>query len=221
MARKPRRYQIERSLVFHIINRGILKQAIFHDEEDFSAFVESVYRYVSRAGASVYHWCLMNNHYHIVMELPDPTELSKVVGGWQHVYAVRYHRRYQTAGKLFQSRFKSQAIEKGPYLMACGRYVEQNPVRAGLCERAWDWIWSSAKFYVEGKPDLLTTLDPLWEGSDGEVYKRWLMEQLPQEEKLFRSSKEVVGGPRLQKELLRRSGRLVRRGKGRRFKEIK
>jgi hypothetical protein len=55
MARKPRRYQIERSLVFHIINRGILKQTILHDEEDFSAFVESVYRWVSRAGASVYH----------------------------------------------------------------------------------------------------------------------------------------------------------------------
>jgi len=107
MARKPRRYLIERSLVFHIINRGILKQTIFHDEEDFSVFVDSVYRYVNRAGASVYHWCLMSNHYHIVMELPDPAELSKIVGGWQHVYAVRYHRRYQTAGKLFQSRFKS------------------------------------------------------------------------------------------------------------------
>jgi hypothetical protein len=126
-----------------------------------------------------------------------------------------------TFGRLFQSRFKSQAIEKQLYLLACGRYVEQNPVRAGLCERAWDWVWSSAKFYVEGKSDPLTTLDPLWEGSDGEAYKRWLIEQLLEEEGLFRSGKEVVGGPQLRKELLRRSGRMVRRGKGRRLKAIK
>jgi len=86
-----------------------------------------------------------------------------MVGGWQHVYAVRYHRKYQTAGRLFQGRFKSQAIEKERYLLACGRYVEQNPVRAGLCAHAWHWPWSSAGFYAEGKRDALTVLDPLWQ----------------------------------------------------------
>jgi len=163
MARTPRHHQIEKSVIFHVVNRGILKQTIFHDHGDLSTFVACVSRYVARAGACVYHWCLIPNHYHMVIELPWPAGLSRMVGGWQHVYAVRYHRKYQTAGRLFQGRFKSQAIEKERYLLACGRYVEQNPVRAGLCAHAWHWPWSSAGFYAEGKRDALTVLDPLWQ----------------------------------------------------------
>ena len=213
MARKARQYQTESSLIFHIVNRGVLKQTIFHDDTDFATFVESVYRYVSYSGVSVYHWCLIPNHYHIVMELPEPTGLSKIVGGWQQVYAVKYHRRHNTAGRLFQSRFKSQAIEKVRYLLACGRYVEQNPVRAGLCEHPWQWPWSSAKFYVEGRRDPLAVHDPLWRTSTGEAYKEWLMEQLPEEDKLFRSGRELIGGHELRRRLLRRSGRLQSRRK--------
>ena len=157
----------------------------------------------------------MGNHYHILLELPDPTQLSKIVGNWQHVYAVRYHQRYDTAGRFFQSRFKSQAIEKEAYLLACGRYIEQNPVRADLCFHAWDWPWSSARFYVKNESDPLTVCDPLWQDSNSESYKKWLADRSPEDEQLFASARDIIGGAQFRRDLLRKSGRIVRRGKGR------
>lgn len=218
MPRNPRRYQLQRSLIFHVINRGILKQPIYHEESDFFLFLETLKRYIDREKAFIYHWCLMPNHYHIVMELLDPLVLSKIVGGWQQVYAVKYHRRYQTAGRLFQNRFKSQAIEKESYLLACGRYVERNPVRAGLCEKPWEWPWSSAKFYVEGKDDLITTPDPMWKEKTSEEYIGWLMQDSPEDEKLFKSNIKIVGREEFQKRLLQKNGRLIWHRTGRRRK---
>ncbi len=217
--RLPRRYQIEKSLIFHVINRGIMKQTIFKDAEDYVAFIKTVMRYSTEASASIYHWCLMPNHYHILIELSNPSTLSKMVGGWQHVYAVRYHHRHNTAGRFFQGRFKSQAIEKERYLLACGRYVELNPVRAGLCQFPWEWPWSSATFYVEGRRDLLTTYDPLWKDKGPEDYREWLLAGCPKDEKkLFSSSSQIIGGEGFRNELRLARGRLKRRGRGRRSK---
>lgn len=218
MPRQPRKYQVRKSLVFHIINRGVLKQTIFHDEKDFQQFIDLVSRYARKEDARIYHWCLMHNHYHVLLEIPDPLYLSKIVGGWQQVYAVKYHNRHRTAGRLFQSRFKCQAVDKELYLMACGRYIEQNPIRADLCEHAWEWSWSSAGFYVEGTSDPLTSRNPQWENRTIEEYRLWIEERSSDDEKLFRSARDVIGGEELQKGLLREAGRFVRKRKGRRCK---
>ena len=216
MSRKPRRHQTDKSLLYHIINRGILKQVIFHDENDFFEFKNIIRRYINRAKAMVYHWCLMDNHYHIVMELPQPERISKVVGGIQQVYTMTYHKKYKTAGKLFQNRFKSQAIEKELYLLACGRYVEQNPVRAGLCRQAWDWEWSSAKCYVNREDDNLTTANPYFNVKDKDSYKDWLMDERPEEGELFKSSSAIIGDIDYRNNVVLRRGHFVRRGRGRR-----
>lgn len=214
MSRKPRKYQINRSLIFHVINRGILKQEIFHDEQDFRLFIEIVYQYIKKEGVKVYHWCLMNNHYHIVLEITDTHKLSKLVGGWQQVYAVKYHKRYNTAGKLFQNRFKSQAIEKETYLLYCGRYVERNPVRAGICKTPWNWPWSSAGFYVYNKKDPLTTADPLWTILEKESYRSFLSEK-SENDKLFKGSLPIVGSKDFSNKFLVNDNRVIVRGRGR------
>jgi putative transposase len=211
-----RSVQISKSGLFHVLNRGILKQTIFHAIEDYSSFFETLRRYAMRSQAAVYHWCLMPNHYHVVLELRETKELSKLVGGLQQVYAVGYHKRHETAGRLFQSRFKSQAIQKETYLLACGRYVEQNPVRAGLCNHAWDWPWSSARFYVTGQADRLTTLDPLWGDRAMDAYMSWLEQRSEGQEELFASSTEFVGDEHFRARLHRVGGRLTHRGPGRR-----
>ncbi len=218
MPRISRENQIWKSFTFHIINRGVLKQTIFHDERDYLAFLAAVSRYARKAGAKVYHWCLMDNHYHLLLELPNPLDVSKMVGCWQQVYAVNYHRRYRTAGQFFQSRFKSQAIEKESYLVSCGRYIEQNPVRAGFCQRAWEWPWSSAGFYAMGTADLLTSRNPQWEGIEVETYRQWLQEQSTEHEQMFRSARETIVGPDMGRLLLRESGRYMPRRRGRRPK---
>jgi len=215
MARVSRSFQLRKSITFHVLNRGVLKQPIFHDEQDYLVFLKTLKRYISKLNAKIYHWCLMPNHYHIVIEPAAAEALSKLIGGVQQVYAVKYHRRYNTAGRLFQSRFKSQAIDKDLYLLACGRYVERNPVRAGLCQNAWEWAWSSASFYAKGKLDSVTSPDPTLRGKSGEQYVEWLRQECSSEEEMLRSNKEVIGSDAFQNKIVRRHGRLIQHRRGR------
>lgn len=208
MPRKARQYQTEKSFIFHIINRGILRQDIFHDAQDNSYFLKTLSRYKQTHAFSIYHWCLIPNHYHLVAEFSQPNIISKIIGACQQIYVLYYHRKYRTAGKLFQNRFKSQAIEKAQYLFACGRYVELNPVRAKLAKNAWDWQWSSAKFYVNGEADDLTTVDPEWKDSDTQSYKKWLLDfqAAEVENEIFSSSKSIIGGENFKRRLIMEDG---------------
>lgn len=218
MPRKPRTYQLEYSLVYHILNRGVIKQTIFHDEEDLAQFLSLIQGYKERFSFQVYHWVVMSNHYHLVMELAQPRDLSKIIGPIQQIYAAYHHRRHRTAGQLFQSRYKSQAIEKGSYLLACGRYVECNPVRAGIVKLPWDHQSSSCRYYVFNESDGLTQPNPEWIGTNGtsDDYRKWLLEdKAKQEERLFRSDTPVIGSSDFQKKLISANGRLYLRNRGR------
>lgn len=75
------------------MNRGILGQDIFHDTQDVDSFIESVARYIRRFEIAASHWCLMHNHYHLILKLNDHRILSKIAGGLQQIYARRYHTR--------------------------------------------------------------------------------------------------------------------------------
>jgi REP element-mobilizing transposase RayT len=216
MARKARFYQLEKSLIYHVINRGVICQTIFHGQEDVNKLLSLMKLYQKRFNFKIYHWCVMNNHYHLVVELRDSKKLSKIIGAIQQLYALYHHRRYQTTGRLFQSRFKSQAIEKVNYLLACARYVERNPVRAGLVKLPWEWPWSSAHYFVLGKEDGITQPNPEWNG-DVNTYQKWLLleEEAKEEEKIFRSSKEVIGSEEFLKKLTVIAGRFYLKGRGR------
>ena len=197
MPRLPRSTQIQRSVIFHTINRGILRQEIFHNNDDARLFLNTLKKYQTKFLFSLYHWCLMPNHYHLVLELQNGQHLSKIIGACQQIYAQYYHRKYKTAGKLFQNRFKSQAIEKEKYLLACGRYVERNPLRAGLVKLPWEWQWSSAKFYALNEDDSVTTQNPLWPGprNNQADYQKWLTDTFNAEEetKIFRNAASMIG----------------------------
>jgi putative transposase len=209
MPRKPRREQLGEAPVYHVVNRGILRQTIFHDRADCDQFMSVIRQYKQKEGFRLYHWCLMGNHYHLVLELPEPSRITKIVGGLQQVYAWHYHRRHGTAGKLFGSRFKSQVIDREAYLLACGRYVERNPVRAKLAENAWEWEQSSAKFYVLGQADAVTDRDQMWAGREGREYAEWLSEEASSETKLFRSAETVVSNKPKDGRNRIRDGRIV------------
>ena len=215
MPRRARKHQLGRALTYHIMNRGILGQDIFHDTQDVDSFIESVAVYIRRFEISVYHWCIMHNHYHLILKLNDYRILSKIAGGLQQIYARKYHKRYNTAGRFFQNRFKSQAIEQSSYLLACGRYVERNPVRAGLVAAPWEWPWSSARFYALGNEDPIITEDPELRGmglagpGGRMAYREWLMddEKATSEEKYFRRNADVVGSDGFLRSMGRRGRR--------------
>jgi putative transposase len=216
MPRNPRKYQISNSSFYHIVNRGVLRQTIFHDKQDAREFVGIIKQYKTREEIEIYHWCLMGNHYHLVLKMRKPERISKLIGGIQQVYAQYYHKRYHTAGRLFGSRFKSQVIEDESYLLVCGRYVERNPVRAGLIKNPWDWSESSALYYVLGKKDAITDKNPHWADGNAEEYKQWLLKETEQEVELFHGTGTIIKSKDESSNRLIIDGRVVGHKKGKR-----
>ncbi|MFU8781417.1 MAG: transposase, partial [Kiritimatiellia bacterium] len=149
----------QRALCYHVMNRGMNRQRIFSDDKDRAHFTRTVAKYKTLCGAKIYHWCWMANHYHILVEIVHD-DLRNFAGGIQQVYAQYHHARHDGCGVFWQGRFKSRPVEIGSYLVSCGRYIERNPVRAGLIGNAWDYRWSSASCYVKGTVDGVTDENP-------------------------------------------------------------
>ena len=149
----------QQALCYHVLNRGVNRQTIFEDDQDRETFLQLAQDYKVICGARVYHWVWMGNHFHMLVEVVH-ANLRGFAGGLQQAYAQYHHARHGTSGVFWQNRFKSPPVEIGPYLVSCGRYIERNPVRAGLVPTAWTYAWSSAAHYVEGRNDGLTDTNP-------------------------------------------------------------
>jgi REP element-mobilizing transposase RayT len=140
MPRRPRRDLPDG--IFHVTSRGVARAAIVHDERDYLALRYQLTEVTRKFGWSLFGYCLMPNHYHLILET-ERELLSAGMHRLNFLYAQRFNRRYDRAGHLFQSRFSSYVIESDAHLVAAIAYVRDNPVRAGLCERASDWPWVS------------------------------------------------------------------------------
>jgi len=216
MPRKARNFQ--HALCYHVMNRGLNRQDIFVDDDDRRRFTERVVEYVALADAKIYHWVWMDNHYHALVEVAN-ANLRTFAGRLQQSYAQDYHARHGTSGVFWQGRFKSKPVEIGEYLVRCGRYIERNPVRAGIVDKAEDYPWSSARFYVTGKADSVTTANP-YMGADKAYFSRSEYGQIlasgtDDEWMAERHSARVLGSMEFAGTLKREDGRF-RRKKGRR-----
>ena len=157
MPRIGRIYQ--RALCYHVMNRGVNCGPLFSDDDDREYMNGLVVEYKEICGAKVYHWVWMGNHYHMLVEVVYEN-LRGFVGGIQQAYAQYHHARHNGSGVFWQGRFKSKPVEIGPYLVSCGRYIERNPVRAGLAGIASEYRWSSAAAYVKKVMDRVTDENP-------------------------------------------------------------
>jgi putative transposase len=128
--------------IWHIHNRGVARGDIFRDDDDRLTFLATLAEAVRRFRWVIHQYALMTNHFHILLETPEPT-LSRGMKWLAGKYAQRFNRRHDRVGPLFQGRFKSHLVEKETYLLELMRYIALNPVRAGLVERAEDYRWSS------------------------------------------------------------------------------
>jgi REP element-mobilizing transposase RayT len=128
--------------VVHVIARGNERGPIVRDDHDRQAFLSIFARAVARYEWLCHTYCLMDNHYHLLLEVP----LGNLPIGMRHVngvYAQRYNRRYERSGHLFQARYRSILVEKDAHLLSVSRYIVLNPVRAGIVQRPEDYPWSS------------------------------------------------------------------------------
>ena len=128
---------------YHLITRGNQRKQVFFDDSDYRAYLTRLKRYKARHKISVYGFCLMPNHIHILAQPAEDKDLSKFMHGLSRSYTAYFNRRYGKVGYLWQGRFKSKVIAKDNYLVDCVQYIEHNPVMANIAKAAGEYNWSS------------------------------------------------------------------------------
>ena len=154
---RPLRIEFAGAL-YHVTSRGNGRQQIYFTDDDRSAFLGVLGEGVARFGWLCHAYCLMTNHYHLLVETPH-ANLSQGMRQLNGVYTQYVNRTHRRVGHLFQGRFKGILVDKESYLLELARYVVLNPVRAGMVADAGDWPWSSYRGSVgaEIAPAFLTT----------------------------------------------------------------
>jgi REP element-mobilizing transposase RayT len=122
--------------------RGNARERIYWDDEDRQRFLDGLSRVCGRFDWILWAYCLMDNHYHLLVETEQPT-LSRGMREVNGTYSQSFNRRYGRVGHVLQGRYKAILVDKDAYLTELQRYIVLNPVRAGLCGGAGDWRWSS------------------------------------------------------------------------------
>jgi putative transposase len=138
---RPLRVEYEGAL-YHVTSRGNAGAKIFLDDTDRARFLEILAIVVKRFGWICHAYCLMDNHFHLLVETPMPN-LSQGMKHLNGVYTQWFNRRHRRSGHLVQGRFKSVVVEKESYLLELARYIVLNPVRGKMARSARDWPWSS------------------------------------------------------------------------------
>lgn len=139
----PRRPRLEyANAIYHATSRGVHKSPIFRDEADRASLLSIAASSFGLCDVQVFAYCLMGNHYHFVLQTRQPN-LSALMHRINSTYSAAFNRRHGLSGALFESRFKALHVDRDAYLLQVCRYVDRNPVRAGLVPSAADWRWSS------------------------------------------------------------------------------
>jgi len=138
---RPLRIEYEGAL-YHVTSRGNAQSDIYLSDDDRDMFLSVLSHVVDRFGWICHAYCLMSNHFHLMIETPKGN-LSRGMRQLNGMYTQRFNRAHGRVGHLFQGRFKSIVVDKDAYLLELSRYIVRNPVTAGMVKDAGDWPWSS------------------------------------------------------------------------------
>jgi len=145
----------------HVTQRGNRREPVFFTDEDRRAYLGWLREYAEKHGVEVLAYCLMTNHVHLVAVPTGEDSLHRMLKPLHMRYAQRMNRARGWSGHLWQGRFFSSALDE-PHFFGAVRYVERNPVRAGMVSRAEDYRWSSAAAHCGLRADLLLTVESPW-----------------------------------------------------------
>ena len=153
----PRTSRItSKTSVYHIMLRSINRQQIFYDEEDYRHFQELLLRYKTICGYSLYAYCIMGNHVHLLIKTgKEPLDtIFRRIGG---AFVYWYNMKYERTGHLFQDRYKSEPVNDEKYFWTVLRYILRNPVAAGICSSPARYPYSSAAEYMISEKTITDT----------------------------------------------------------------
>lgn len=148
---RPRR-AADGGLVYHVLNRANARMPIFEKPEDYAAFLRILEEAVERTRTRLLAYCVLSNHWHLVVWPKADGELSRFVGWLTLTHTQRWHahRRSTGSGHVYQGRFKSFPVQEDKHFFTVCRYVERNALRANLVRRAEDWPWGSLSRWLQG-----------------------------------------------------------------------
>ena len=142
----------------HVIQRGNRQQPIFFSDNDRRKYLALLAKNCTDHAVRCLAWCLMSNHIHLVLVPPSADALRAVLSRTHTSYAQRINLREGVSGHLFQGRYASYPMDAAHFAIAV-RYIENNPIKAGLVGSEEQWLWSSARAHITGAPDGLTDLE--------------------------------------------------------------
>jgi putative transposase len=157
----------------HVLSRGNDRKEIFSKPGDYQVFLLIVKNYLGKFEVRPTNYCLMPNHLHFLFFVKKANDLSKFMQAVLQVYANYHRKEYNSVGFLYQNRFKSLLIQDQAYLLECARYMDRNPLRAGLVTEVASWPWSSFSYYANGiKDGIINTENPAFLALAPSVEKR-------------------------------------------------
>ncbi|OGX28356.1 MAG: hypothetical protein A3B78_01690 [Omnitrophica WOR_2 bacterium RIFCSPHIGHO2_02_FULL_67_20] len=143
--------------------RGNNRQSLFQDQAAFQYFLDRLASMKELYPTKIFHYCLMSNHIHLLVQAIEGPNLSKFMHGLLWGFARWFQRRSSYIGHVWQGRYKNPFIADELYFMEVGRYIERNPLRAGLVTQLEQYPWSSYGYYAHGAKDPLVDEDPYYE----------------------------------------------------------
>lgn len=144
----------------HITQRGNRRQQTFFCDDDYAVYIDLMAEWCGKYNVAIWAWCLMPNHVHLIAVPETEDGLARAIGEAHRRYTRMINFREKWRGHLWQERFASFPMDEN-YLLAAARYVEMNPVAAGIAERPNDYPWSSAKAHLDAQDDKLVKVEPL------------------------------------------------------------
>ena len=160
MPRKPRFYLP--GIPVHVVQRGNNRQAIFFDDSDYSAYIGWLKESLAKYDCLLHAYVLMTNHVHLLVTPQEKESIGRMMQYIGQRYVPYINREYNRSGTLWEGRYKSSLVQEEPYLLACMRYIELNPVRANMVKTASDYRWSSYHCNALGQNEELVTAHQLY-----------------------------------------------------------
>ena len=176
----------------HIIQRGNRRQKTFFCNEDYQHYLNLLAEWSSQCGVQIWVYCLMTNHVHMIAVPKTAEGLRFAIGETHRRYTRHINFREGWRGYLWQGRFSSYPMDE-TYLLATARYIELNPVRAGIVQNPQDYPWSSAKAHLYGRPDPLIKGSPLLDIIPN--WQEFLSQPLPGDQTKMIEKHERTGRP--------------------------
>ena len=143
MSRLPRNYM--KTPFFHVITQGIEKRFIFDKPEDIKYYIKIMYKIKEEHNINIIAYCIMNNHTHMLVETQVIEQLSKYMQRINTTYGKYYNKKYSRVGYVFRDRYKAEGIYSEKHLYNCIKYIHNNPVKAGICNKAEEYPYSNYK----------------------------------------------------------------------------